>query len=479
MNRPIRRVAVVCMVMFTMLLLNATYNIVVRQSGLNADSRNRRVRDAEFAQDRGPILAGQEQIARSEPSDGTFGYQRLYDQPYLYAPITGYYSYDHGNTSLEANYSSKLAGTDDSQFVRRTLDLATGEQPKGASVETTIIPAAQQAAYNGLEGKKGAVVAMDPQTGAILAMVSTPSFDPNAIASHDLQEANESWSQLAEDPNNPLTNRATREIYPPGSVFKLVTAAAALENGHPADAPIDSPEQLRLPGTQTDLGNDTYCGGNQVSMEQALKVSCNTAFANLALEVGEDEMRAKAEEFGFGTQPLADLNAVASRYPTEMNDAQLAMTGIGQYEVAATPLQMTLVASAIANRGQLYRPYVVGTVRASNLSPIETHRPDLMSRPLSGENADALAGMMETVVTEGTGTNAQISGATVGGKTSTAQSAPDRPPYAWFTSFAKDDEGTPKIAVTVFVEDAGVSRSEVSGGGLAAPIARDVMESVL
>ena len=190
-------------------------------------------------------------------------------------------------------------------------------------------------------------------------------------------------------------------------------------------------------------------------------------------------MRAKAEEFGFGTQPLADLNAVASRYPTEMNDAQLAMTGIGQYEVAATPLQMTLVASAIANRGQLYRPYVVGTVRASNLSPIETHRPDLMSRPLSGENADALAGMMETVVTEGTGTNAQISGATVGGKTSTAQSAPDRPPYAWFTSFAKDDEGTPKIAVTVFVEDAGVSRSEVSGGGLAAPIARDVMESVL
>lgn len=479
MNRPIRRVAVVCMVMFAALLLNTTYNIVVRQPGLNADPLNRRVRDAEFAQDRGPILAGQEQIARTEPSTGDFAFQRVYDQPYMYAPVTGFYSYDHGSTSLESSYSAKLAGTDDSQFVRRVLDIATGEKPTGASVETTLDPAAQRAAYNGLEGKKGAVVAVDPQTGAILAMVSTPSFDPNAMATHDLQASSDAWRRLADDPNNPLTNRGTREIYPPGSVFKLVTAAAALENGRKVDQLIDSPNTLRLPNTQIDLGNETACGGAQVTMEQALAVSCNTAFANLALEIGEEKMRQQAEAFGFGSRPLPELNAVASRYPTDMDQAQLAMSGIGQYDVATTPLQMTMVTSAIANHGQLYDPYIVSTVRANNLSPIETHRPQLRGRPVSAQNADSLASMMETVVESGTGTNAQIAGAAVGGKTGTAQSAPDRPPYAWFTSFARDSEGTPKVAVTVFVEDANIQRSEIAGGRLAAPIARDVMESVL
>lgn len=479
MNRPIRRVAMVTMVLFTVLLLNLSYNVVVRQSTLNADPRNRRVRDAEFAQDRGPILAGQEQVARTVPSDGDFAFQRTYDQPYLYAPVTGYYSYDHGSTALESSYSSKLAGTDDSQFVRRVLDIATGEKPTGASVETTINPAAQQAAYRGLEGKKGAVVASDPTTGAILAMVTTPSYDPNVIAQHDLAAANKAYQQLADDPGNPLTNRATREIYPPGSVFKLVTAAAALENGRPVDQLIDSPAELTLPGTRTQLGNETNCGGTQITMEQALKVSCNTAFANLALELGEDKMREQAEAFGFESRPLPDLNAVASRYPTDMNDAQLAMTGIGQFDVAATPLQMNMVTSAIANEGRLYRPYIVDTVRASNLRPIQTTRPDLMGRPVSEQTATEVADMMRAVVESGTGTTAQISGVDVGGKTGTAQSAPDRPPYAWFTAFARDDQGTPKVAVTVFVEDADVARSEIAGGALAAPIARDVMESVL
>lgn len=479
MNRPIRHVAVACMVMFTLLLLNTTYNIVVRQSELNADPRNRRVRDAEFAQDRGAILAGQEQIARSEPSSGDFAFQRVYDQPYLYAPVTGYYSYDHASTALEASYSSKLAGTDDSQFVRRILDVATGEKPKGASVQTTINPAAQQAAYDGLDGRKGAVVASDPRTGAILAMVSTPGFDPNEVASHDLQEANEAWAQLADDPDHPMTNRATREIYPPGSVFKLVTAAAALENGRPVDQLIDSPTTLTLPNTTTELGNDSNCGGEQIDLEQALAVSCNTAFANLGLEMGPDALRNQAEEFGFGSRTLPELNAVASSFPAEMDEAQLAMSSIGQFEVAATPLQINMVTSAIANDGQLYNPYLVDTVRAANLSPIETNRPELRNRPLSAENANALADMMVTTVESGTGTNAQISGTDVGGKTGTAQSAPDRPPYAWFTSFARGDDGQPAVAVTVFVEDADMERSEIGGNAVAAPIARDVMESVL
>jgi peptidoglycan glycosyltransferase len=372
-----------------------------------------------------------------------------------------------------------MAGTADSQFVNRFLDSLTGQVPTGASVETTINAAAQRAAYEGLGDRKGAVVAIDPRTGAILALVSTPSYDPNQIANHDLAAARQAYIDMTEDPDRPLTNRATREIYPPGSVFKLVTAAAALENGMTTETLVDSPAQLRLPGTTTDLGNQVDCGGERITIEQALTVSCNTAFANIALELGDDVMRAEAEKFGFGARPLPELNAVASRYPEDPDRPSTAMTGIGQHEVATTPLQMAMVTAAIANKGQLFEPHLVARVRSANLNVISTTRPNVQSRPMQPQNADALAEMMVSVVTSGTGTNARIPGRTVGGKTGTAQSAPDRPPYAWFTSYAVGDSGEPEVAVAVFVEDANVPRSEIGGNRVAAPIAKDVMEAVL
>lgn len=178
----------------------------------------------------------------------------------MYAPITGYYSYDFGRSGLEYSQNSQLSGTDDSQFVRRMLDIVTGEKPAGATVETTINPDLQQAAYQAMGNRKGAVVALDPKTGAVLAMVSTPSYDPpNDLASHDRQKATQAWSELNADSGSPLSNRAVREVYPPGSVFKLVTAAAALENGHPpVDQPVDAPpETLRLPGSQTYLATSS------------------------------------------------------------------------------------------------------------------------------------------------------------------------------------------------------------------------------
>ncbi len=478
MNRPIRRVAVVCMLLFALLLGNGTYLIVVRQDALNAHPLNRRVRDAEFAQDRGAILVGNTPIAETVPSDGAFRYQREYPDPETYAHVTGWYSYDRGRSGLEDSRNTELAGTDNSLFVRRLVDLVTGRTPEGASVTTTIDPDAQRAAVEALGDRKGAVVALDPQTGAVLAMVSTPSYDPNRIAdSDDIGAANRAYTELVEDPDNPLANRAAGEVYPPGSTFKLVTAAAALEAGMAPDSEVDSPTELTLPGTQTQLGNDTDCGGERVTLDQALQVSCNTAFANIGVELGADALREQAEAFGFETRHLPDLNGAASRFPTDPDDAQTALSAIGQFDVAASPLQMAMVAAAVANDGVVMEPYVVDQVRAPNLSVLEQNEPRERGRAMSAANAEQLQQMMVNVVEQGTGSNARIGGVEVGGKTGTAQSDLDRNPYAWFVSAAPMDD--PQVAVAVFIEEADIPRNDIAGGALAAPIARAVTEAVI
>lgn len=478
MNKPIRRVAFVAMIMFALLLANGTYMMIFRQSSLAAQSQNRRARDAEFAQNRGAILAaGKTEIAKTVPAKDRFKYQRVYPDGELYAPITGFYSYDRASSALESTYNAELSGTDDALFVRRLIDLATNKTPKGASVQTTIVPKLQQAAATALRDQKGAVVALDPKTGAVLAMVTSPSFDPNDIASHDIEAAGKAYERLVANPQQPLSNRAAREIYPPGSTFKLVTAAAALADGKTPDSMVESPDRLRLPGTRVDLPNSSNCGGTKITITQALKVSCNTAFANLGLELGEDKLREQAQLFGFDRRHLADLRGVASQFPDELNDAQLALSAIGQFDVAASPLQMAMVSAAIANDGELMDPYIVSRVQAPDLKPIQTHKPDVLSTAMTPENAKELQQMMSVVVSQGTGANAQISGVAVGGKTGTAQSDPKRKPYAWFTSFAPLDE--PKIAVAVIVEDADIPRNDIGGGRLAAPIARAVMQEAL
>jgi penicillin-binding protein A len=478
MNKPIRRVAFVAMIMFALLLANGTYMMIFRQSSLAAQSQNRRARDAEFAQNRGAILAaGKAEIAKTVPAKDRFKYQRVYPDGELYAPITGFYSYDRASSALESTYNAELSGTDDALFVRRLIDLATNKTPKGASVQTTIVPKLQQAAATALRDQKGAVVALDPKTGAVLAMVTSPSFDPNDIASHDIEAAGKAYERLVANPQQPLSNRAAREIYPPGSTFKLVTAAAALADGKTPDSMVESPDRLRLPGTRVDLPNSSNCGGTKITITQALKVSCNTAFANLGLELGEDKLREQAQLFGFDRRHLADLRGVASQFPDELNDAQLALSAIGQFDVAASPLQMAMVSAAIANDGELMDPYIVSRVQAPDLKPIQTHKPDVLSTAMTPENAKELQQMMSVVVSQGTGANAQISGVAVGGKTGTAQSDPKRKPYAWFTSFAPLDE--PKIAVAVIVEDADIPRNDIGGGRLAAPIARAVMQEAL
>ncbi|MFS0885840.1 peptidoglycan D,D-transpeptidase FtsI family protein [Aeromicrobium sp. 179-A 4D2 NHS] len=487
MNKPIRAMAVACLVMFLALLLNANVVQFVRADDLNAKDGNRRVIDEEFSRERGAIIVDGEPIARSVPVKDKWQFQRRYTDAKLYAPVTGYFSYVYGQEGIEKSYNSILSGSDDRLFVNRVIDVISNDQPQGGSVELTLDPAAQKAAFDGLadlgEETRGAVVALDPQTGEVLAMVSQPTFNPNSLASHDLKKATAAMQRLTADENEPLTNRTTQTTLPPGSTFKVVTAAAGIsERGLDADSDVRGGATLSFPGIEYKLPNQggSTCGGNPISLQRALEVSCNVSFGWLAGKVGQDKLAAQAELFGFGQRPIEDVASYPSRFTadpdTDLEAPQLAQSGIGQYEVAATPLQMAMVAGAVANDGVLMKPHLVRTVRAPNLSILEQTEPEELERSMSTGDARELRSMMVSVVDNGTGAPAAIPGVDVGGKTGTAESAPDRPPYAWFIGFAPASD--PKVAVAVLVESA-QNTNDIAGGRLGGPIARSVMEAVL
>ena len=474
MNRQIRAVSLLAGLMFLALMVNLTGSAMFRQASLNNDPHNVRVRDAEFSQNRGNILVGSRPIATTTSSNGKFAYQRVYLSGPKYAPITGYYSYYYGRSMLEQTQNAQLTGTSDAQWLSRITGTLSGHKPEGGSITTTINAKAQDAAWNGLKGKKGAVVALDYTTGAVLAMASSPSYDPNELASHHLNDTTRAWKNLVADPSSPLSNRATREIYPPGSTFKLVTAAAALQNGYHPNSMVDSPENWILPGTRTPLTNETNCGGSRITLAHALDISCNTAFGKIGVSLGQDKIRDQAERFGFGKVVNSDVSSVASRFPQNLTDAQLAQSSIGQFDVAASPLQMAMVTAGIANDGKLMTPYLTAQVRASNLQVVSEHHPKQMSQPMTKESAEQLKAMMASVVNNGTGKRARINGTTVGGKTGTAQTVQGKAPYAWFVGWSDN----PHVAVAVFIQSLDTAINEISGGRLAAPIARDVIEAM-
>lgn len=470
MNRPIRGVAVVSMLMILALMANLSVSYLAQADYFNERPENRRVSDARFGTDRGPIMVGNTPIAKSTKVDDRYRFQRSYPSGELYAPVTGFYAYKYGASALESSYSAELAGQDSSQFLSRLIDLASGASPKGGTIETTISAKAQKAAWKALAGRKGAVVAIDYTTGAVKALVTSPSYNPNKLATHDLNASTKAWDQLNSDPDKPMANRATREIYPPGSTFKLVTAAAALENGMTSDSMINA-GTYKLPGSTKRLPG---CTSGEITLTQALQTSCNPAFARLGVKVGDAALREQAEKFGFGTKFLTDVGAAASRFPDELDPAQTAMSAIGEYEVAATPIQMAMVSAAIANGGVAMEPYVVKRVLDSDLRVTKQTTPTKRGQAISATSAAELREMMVKVVESGTGRRAQIPGVTVGGKTGTANSDNKRKPYAWFTAWADD----PSVAVCVFVEDAEISANEIAGGRVSAPIAKAVIEAL-
>jgi cell division protein FtsI/penicillin-binding protein 2 len=489
MNKPMRRVAVFCGLLILALLIRVNWVQFVQADELQNDQYNRRVAIERYANPRGDIIVDGEPITGSvETDDPDYRYKRTYTDGPMWAPVTGFASQAFEQTMLEGVEDDFLTGNDDRLFFNNTVDMFTGEDPRGGSVVTTLNADAQRAAYDGLlaagggeEPARGAVAALDPRTGAVLALVSTPSYDPSTIAGRTAEDE-DAWIALQQEnnPDNPLLNRALRETYPPGSTFKVVTAAAALENGliDDIDEETDTPEPYVLPGTTTEVDNITD-GCENASLREALVLSCNSVFAKLSAEVGNEGMIEAAESFGYNEQHDIPIRTAASEYPEDV-PSQNAQAGFGQASNRATPIQMAMVAAAIANDGSLMEPYMVDRLVAPNLSVIEQHEPREMSRPMSSENAQLLQDAMESVVTDGPAQSAQIEGVTVGGKTGTAQRGENNSenPYAWFISYAMTEEGSP-VAVAVVVEDAGVERDQISGSGLAAPIAHDVMRAVL
>ncbi|MGY0538699.1 peptidoglycan D,D-transpeptidase FtsI family protein [Nocardioides sp. YJ-D4] len=487
MNRPIRTLSVGCLILFVALMLNVTYVQFFKASWYNNRADNRRVTEEAYSQQRGDILVGKKAIATSKPSDDTFEWQRTYPGGKKYAPITGFMSFSYGQTGIERSQDSVLSGKDNKLFTNRLVDLVTNSEPAGGNVELTIDPKVQDAAYEGLtalgEDVQAAAVAIEPSTGKILAMASTPTYNPDRVATNDIDAAQKSYNQLSKDENEPLLNRSIQTALPPGSTFKLVTAAAAIENlGMDGDSMVYGGASLDLPGTTTDLPNlnGTSCGGEQITLTHALEVSCNTAFGSLGMELSDEEMQEQAEGFGFGQDYLDDIGPLAkSQYPPNDGKAEQARAAIGQQSVIATPLQMAMVSAGIANGGEVMKPYLVDRVTSSSLDVIDQGNPTpIDNQPaVSQDTAEILTQMMVSTVDNGTAEAAAIDGVSVAGKTGTAQTTPDKPPYAWFTSFAPAEN--PSIAVAVMVQKSGTERSEIAGGRLGGPIAKAMMEAAI
>ncbi|MFJ9540124.1 peptidoglycan D,D-transpeptidase FtsI family protein [Streptomyces sp. NPDC101225] len=491
MNKPLRRIALFCGLLVLTLLLRDNWLQYLKADSLKDDPKNRRVTIARYSTPRGDIIVDGDPVTGSTKTSKSglndLEYKRTYKNGPMWAPVTGYASQAFGANQLESIEDGILTGTDDRLFFRNTLDMITGKQKQGGNVVTTLNAAAQKAAYDGLkqQGGKGAVAAIDPSTGKILALASYPSYDPSSFAGNSTNTDAKAWQKLQKkaNPADPMLNRALRETYPPGSTFKVVTAAAALENGlyNSADEKTDSPLPYIMKGTTTELKNEGNIPCKNATMRVALQYSCNTVFGKIGSDLGNDKMLAEAKKFGFDEEQFTPVRSAASVFSDNMNSSQTALSSIGQYNTAATPLQMAMVASAVANDGKLMKPYMVDKLQSSNLDTIAQTDPQELSQPLSSKNAQILQSMMETVVQKGTGTHAQINGVTVGGKTGTAQHgvANSKNPYAWFISYAKLPDGSSPVAVATVIEDDNANRDDISGGGLAAPIAKSVMEAVI
>jgi penicillin-binding protein A len=480
MTGSIKRLSAILSVLLLALLININYLTVVRGADLRSQPGNTRVLLDEYSRERGAILIGGRPVAYSERTNDELVYLRQYSNGSLYAPATGFYSVIYGATGVERGENDVLAGTADLLFGRRLVDLFTGRQPRGGSVALTIDPRAQAAAAEALGNRRGAVVAINPSTGEILALVTSPSYNPNRLSSHDLSDIRSYWDKLINAENQPLLNRPIAQTYPPGSVFKVITTAAALTSGRYAPTTmVEGPARLQLPQTTSTISNfdRKACLGGRLTLADALRISCNTAFAGIGLALGADSLQAMATEFGFGTSFTLPMTSATSRFPAELNAPQTAQSAIGQFDVAATPLQMAMVAAGIANRGVVMRPYLVSERLSPELTVLSVTQPAEFSRPISPTVAAQLTSMMVDVVARGTGKGAAIPGIDVAGKTGTAQRGEGQAPHAWFISFAP--AATPRIAVAVVVEAGGNVGSEATGGRLAAPIARAVIAAVL
>lgn len=477
MNEPIRRLSVVALAMFLALMVAASWIQFAQAESLNAHPANTRALYRQFGAFRGPFVVSGESVVYSVPVEDPFNYQRTYVDGPLYSHVIGFFSIGPGLSGLESTENTLLNGTADSLFWTRLGDLFAGRSQRGASIELTLDAALQRLASDSLGDQRGAVVVLDPTTGAILAMVSHPDFDPAALAVHSSSSANRDYQALIADTTHPLHNRAIGgDTYPPGSTFKLIVAAAALEAGYTPETLLYAPTELSLPGTTSTIGN--YGGkacspDDQLSLADSLKISCNTAFADLGMDLGWGAIRRTAVNFGWGESLTIPLKVTPSRLPTDPNPPQVAQSSLGQFDVRTTPLEMALIAAAIANDGTMMQPYLVSGARSPDLQVLQTTEPEVLRQAVSPAVANQLTEMMVGVVESGTGTAARIPGVTVAGKTGTSETGLGTPPHAWFVGFAPAEN--PVVAIAVVVENGGNVGSGATGGGVAAPLAKAIM----
>ncbi|MET4583770.1 peptidoglycan glycosyltransferase [Conyzicola nivalis] len=482
MNKELKRVSIVVLLMFVALFTSSSVIQVVAADELRADARNTRTTLDSFSTKRGPILVDGVPIAQSDPVDGDVPYQRVYSNGPLYAPVTGYFTLNQGTTGIEGALNDTLSGTSNAQFFDQINRLFTGATPTGDAVELTIDGGLQQVAWDALGENAGSVVALDPKTGAILAMVSKPSFDPNLLAVHNTPQVLETYDALTADPAKPLANRAIAgDLYTPGSVFKLVVASAALASGsYTADSEFPNPPSLTLPGSSSVITNSEggACGGAPtVTIATAFRLSCNIPFAELGLALGYDAIEKQAALFGFGSSMDVPMSTTPSVYPQTESDAQLMLSSFGQASVRVTPLQIAMVSAAIANDGALMQPTLIESILAPDLTVKETLQPTVYNTPMTSETAETMTQMMTSAVSNGVGGNARISGVNVAGKTGTAETGPGEPYTLWFTGFAPAED--PEVVVAVVVENGGGLGQSGFGNSVAAPIAKKVLEAVL
>lgn len=478
MNRPLLRLATGALVALAAVAGGLVYQQAVAGPGYRDDVRNPRALADRTQRPRGAILtADGVVVARSEtPEEGPV--VRVYPEPELYAHITGYASSYFGDTGMEGAHAADLRSADDGSLTAALLSLF-GSDLRPHQLELTVRDDLQRAAAAALGDQRGAVVALDPATGAVLALVANPTFDPNVLATGDPAEGD----ALAADPDQPLLNRATANTYPPGSSFKvLVTVAALNEALVTTETQFTDRQELELPGSTAVIRNADggYCAdGVRLSLEQALTVSCNTAFAELGMLVGAGPMQAAAEAAGFNSEIPFDLPTIASVFPTEGLEGDLpalAQTALGQRDVRATPLQMALVAAAAANDGVIMRPHLDGALLDADGERVAETRPATWRRAMAAAVARQLAEMMERVVDSGTGWRAAVPGVRIAGKTGTAE-IPGGAPDVWFIGFGpvEPEPGEQQIAIAVLVEDGGHLGEGGSGGSVAAPIAGAVL----
>lgn len=477
LDKPLRRVSIFALILILALMININYIQGSQAQKLQKDPLNSRQYLDILNRDRGKIMAGGKELAFSQGtgrSDQKF--QRKYNDPEIFSPVTGYFAASGGTTFVERAENGLLDGTDDRLAVRRWFDQFVGKPAKGANVETTIDPQAQRVAYNALENstnRRAAAVVMDVKTGAIVVMATFPSYNTNLVANNDTKKADRAFKQLAKADFQPMVNKGMDDTFPPGSSFKIVVAATALESGLNKDSQVDTPSVYVLPGGHP-LPNSHEggaCGAGVASLIAAFAESCNTTFAKLGAEqLGGAKVDEQAAKFGYGTRTEVETNvkSAASALPPEHDRGTVALSSIGQGNNRATPLQMAMTAAAVANDGKIMKPHLVDKVKAADQSVLYEANPERLAQPISGSTAGQLQDMMREVVTTGTAKN--LSGKNVAGKTGTAETGRgfnDR----WFVGFSP--VSSPRYAFAVVTEGPG------AGATSAGEVAATIMQAVL